>query len=123
MKAIVAAVLLFAAMAPSLQRNSPTTANATVQGKAVDDTGAIIAQARAALINLHTLDVAKAVADRNGEFAFAELQPGTYELVVAYPARNFLPCVEPAVRRLGLKAADTAKARVTLSFRNCKFVE
>jgi len=123
MKAIVAVVLLMFAATRSLQQNPPTTPNAKVHGKAVDSAGAGIAEARAAMINLHTLDVAKAVADRNGQFAFAELQPGTYELVVAYPARNFLPCVEPAVRRLRLKAADIAKPIVTLSFRNCKSVE
>ncbi len=123
MKAIISAVLLLFAAVPSPQQNSSATPTATVRGKAVDDTGAIIAQARAALINLHTLDVAKVVADVNGQFAFAEVKPGTYELVVAYPARNFMACVEPAVRRLRLKAAEVVKPTLTLSFRKCKFVE
>jgi hypothetical protein len=103
------------------QEHSPPKAFfATVRVTLVDDNGAVIPGARAALINLHTLDILKAVADKDGHLAFDELQLGNYELIVAPPPRY--TCLDSAVRRLRAKAAKRLTLTVKLSFQKCKFI-
>jgi hypothetical protein len=119
---LMAMLFLTVSTTPLLgQAFRPPEATASIEGKAVDDSGAIIAQARAALLDLRTLELQRAVADNNGHFTFGEIRPGTYELIVAPPDR--FSCVESAVRRLRLKAKDIVTPTVTLTFRKCKSVE
>jgi hypothetical protein len=87
------------------QQGSPLAGGlATIRVAAVDDSGAVIPGAHALLISLHTLETAKATADIHGRFFFNQVQPGTYELIVAPSARY--SCVDSAVRRLRAKTKN-----------------
>ena len=94
---------------------------ASVDGIVVDDTGAVLEGSQGLLINLRTLDIHRSGTNSGGHFIFSDVQPGAYELIVAPPRR--FSCVESALKRLRLKAGESASPLVTLSFRKCKLVQ
>ena len=112
--------MLLAAAAAGQARPALAT-TASVAGTAVDDSGAVLLGAQGLLINLRTLDIHRSATDSGGHFIFKDVQPGAYELIVAPPQR--FSCVESAVKRLRLKAGESASPVTRLPSRKCKFVE
>src|SRR5262245_51007314 len=72
--------LLFAALAISGLAQS---SNATLNGAVTDPAGAVVAGAELTLTNTANNSEAKFTSNERGEFAFRNLTPGTYDLMVS----------------------------------------
>ncbi len=58
------------------------TSSGSITGRVVDQTTAVLVDARVTLTNQETGDVRTAITDKNGEFLFLALQPGTFAVSV-----------------------------------------
>ncbi len=112
--------LLLAASARGQARPAAAT-TVSVAGIVMDDSGAVLEGSQGLLVNLRTLDIHRSGTDSGGHFIFSDVQPGTYELIVAPPPR--FSCVESAVKRLRLKTGGSASPLLRLSFHKGRFVE
>ncbi|MGE0126460.1 MAG: TonB-dependent receptor [Blastocatellales bacterium] len=80
-----------------------------VSGAVKDASGAAVAQATVSLLNAHQAIIATASTDERGRFAFSEVAPGTYELLVT-AKRGY----EPRRKALLVTASGATPIEITL---------
>ena len=84
----------------------------TLQGQIVDASGTPVPGTRLLVVNLDTLEEQRAVAKKDGKFAFQQMSPGDYVVIAATPTET--PCFRPAVERVRLETDTTRKLRLVM---------
>jgi len=110
-------VLLFCAVGSSIAQTN-NGSGAALSGVVTDATGASLPKARVVLIDLASLQTQSSEVPGDGRFAFRNLKPGEYALIVAGPASPHSACWQPAVRQIRVRGAATEEVRVPLLLDN-----
>ena len=112
----------FIGPANALSQTSPqTTGTPSESGRIVgvltDNSGAVIAGAKAQVVSLASQSIRSAVSSRKGEFVFDNIPPGTYQLAVTAP--GFEAAV---IHSISVAAGRDATADITLKVASTKTI-
>ena len=103
------ATCLFAGAVPTFAQ----TTTADILGTVLDATGAIVPNANVSLEDLATHNVRKLQSNQSGEFDFALLQPGRYQVTISAPGFK-----EFRVAEIAVNGGDHARADAKLAVGN-----
>lgn len=93
---------------------SSSVSSAQLTGMVVDPGGATLPRARVLLLNLKSLQSETATVPIDGKFAFRNLQPGDYVVVVVGSSDPYEPCWIPVIKQMTIKKNVPAELRAQL---------